>query len=92
MPLKDKGQVLVEYKFHEGVDEIGAKSTRPLMFFIPGLTGDRVRLYVANIMNEAYDRGFDVVMINHRGVGGVEVTTPKLYSGFSHDDCADVIE
>ena len=75
---------MVEFKFHEGVDEISdSKSKRPLMFFIPGLTGDRIRLYVANIMNEAYDRGFDVVLINHRGLGGAELKTPKLYSAFS---------
>ena len=83
---------MVEYKFHEAVDEIGDKSRRPLMFLVPGLTGDRLRLYVANIMNEAYDAGFDVVLVNHRGLGGAELKTPKLYSAFSHDDCADVIE
>lgn len=86
---------MVEYKFHEGTDELDStanKSTRPLMFLVPGLTGDRVRLYVANIMNEAYERGFDVVLINYRGLGGVELKTPKLYSAYSQDDCADVIE
>ena len=45
------------------------------MLLIPGFTGDKTKLYVANILNEAYDRGFDVILINHRGLGGIKITT-----------------
>ena len=62
------------------------------MFLVPGLTGDRIKLYVNNILNEAYNRGFDTILINHRGLGGAELKTPKLYCGGSYEDYADVID
>lgn len=82
--LKDGGQMCVAFKFHEAVDEIAEKkSKRPIMFLIPGYTGDKTKLYVANAMNTSYDKGFDVILINHRGLGGIQITTPKLYSAGS---------
>ena len=72
------------YKFHGPVDEIGEKkSKRPIMVLIPGFTGDKTKLYVATAMNISYERGYDVILINHRGLGGIKISTPKLYSACS---------
>ena len=39
-----------------------------------------------NAVKEAYVKGFDVIVINHRGLAGCPLTTPKLYHGGSTDD------
>lgn len=81
------------YKFHGPVDEIGdTKSKRPILFLIPGYTGDKTKLYVANAMNTSFQRGYDVILINHRGLGGIKISTPKLYSAASQQDAEEVID
>jgi len=40
----------------------------------------------------AYKKGFDVVVVNHRGLGGLKLTTPKLYSSIAIDDFSDAID
>lgn len=94
--MKDGGQVCISYKFHGPVDELEedgiGKVRPPIMFLIPGFTGDKTKNYVASAMNEAYNRGFDVILINHRGLGGIEITTPKLYSAGSQQDQIEVID
>jgi len=81
------------YKFHGPVDEIGEEnSKRPIMVLIPGFTGDKTKLYVATAMNVSYTRGYDVILINHRGLGGIKISTPKLYSACSQNDTSEAID
>ena len=59
---------------------------------MPGLTGDNTKGYVNSVVTAAYERGWDVVLINHRGLGGARLTTPRLYSASSWPDAGEAIE
>ena len=53
---------------------------------LPGLTATSMGVYIMNVVKEAYEKGFDVVVVNHRGLAGCPLSSPKLYHGGSTDD------
>lgn len=68
-------------------------SKRNLLVVVPGLTGDAQRIYVRNIVQNAYEKhNLDVVFINFRGLGGAKLLTPKLYTSYSYLDVEEAIE
>ena len=64
----------------------GDLSDRPILLICPGLTSSSYECYVQNLVHDAYKRDFDVVVINHRGLAGCALTSPRLYSGESTID------
>jgi len=46
-------------------------STNPLALVIPGVTGDATKLYMISTVREAFKNGYDVVVVNYRGLAGV---------------------
>jgi predicted alpha/beta-fold hydrolase len=92
--LSDKGQIYLEYKFHGPVDCLTSErqDKRPILCVLPGLTGDNTKLYVHKVIDTAYNLNFDVILINHRGLGGAPLTTPRLYSASSWQDSIDAVE
>lgn len=46
-------------------------SNKPLLAVIPGVTGDASKLYMISIIQESFKNGYDVVVINYRGLAGV---------------------
>ena len=56
------------------------------MFVCPGLTSDSQTGYVRNIVISAKERGYDVIVINYRGLGDAKLETPRLYSCYSYQD------
>jgi predicted alpha/beta-fold hydrolase len=53
---------------------------------MPGLTSTSDCIYVQNFVDDAYQRGSDVVVVNHRGLAGCDLSTPSLYSYNNTDD------
>ena len=41
---------------------------------------------MTDIMSSAYEREFDIICFNYRGLAECPVTTPKLYTAESVDD------
>jgi len=68
------------------------KSDRPLLVFVPGLTSHSLTPYVVHIVESFYNRGFDVAVINYRGLAGAKLNTPRLYTANATDDVREPIK
>ena len=71
--FKDGGKILINY-YGKGFKQ--GKKEAPLLFLIPGLTSTDETGYIKNTIMAANDKGYDVVLINYRGLGGCELATP----------------
>lgn len=58
----------------------------PLVVVVPGLTSNGHTSYVKDIVRQSEANGFEAVVINYRGLAGVELATPKLYNSMAVDD------
>lgn len=47
--------------------------------------------YVQNIVEKSVKEGFEVAVINHRGLGGANLATPKMYCQNSHTDLLEAM-
>ena len=63
-----------------------------MMFVLPGLTSHSQTPYVINMAKDAYKRGYDVCVINYRGLAGAKLVTPKLYTVMSYLDVEEPIK
>ncbi|GAB2224030.1 hypothetical protein Drorol1_Dr00004776 [Drosera rotundifolia] len=63
----------------------------PIMVVIPGLTSDSASSYIKHLAyNSAKDK-WNVVVVNHRGLGGVSVTTDWFYNAGWTEDVREVV-
>jgi predicted alpha/beta-fold hydrolase len=46
-------------------------SSRPLIAIVPGVTGDINKLYMISLIKASIINGYDIVVINYRGMAGV---------------------
>ena len=60
------------------------KRSNPIIVIIPGLTGDATKLYIQAVTRDCLRNGFDIALINFRGVGGVPVTIPEIFSAVTN--------
>ncbi|XP_046959651.1 phospholipase ABHD3 [Vanessa cardui] len=88
--LSDGGQVALDWAEIEEETEDG--SPRPVMLVLPGLTGGSQADYVRCLVAAARQLGAHCVVFNNRGLGGLPLTTPRLYCAVSHADLAEVVE
>lgn len=58
----------------------------PLLFVVPGLTSTGYTSYVKEIVKQSEQHGYETVVINYRGLCGVELATPKLYYSMAVND------
>ena len=93
LKLSDGGQIMVEYKFVDAIDSLSENvKMRPIVLIVPGITGCNDRGYVACTINEAIKRNMNVVFINHRGLSGAPLLTPKLFSAGSWTDAEQAVQ
>ncbi|XP_076897372.1 uncharacterized protein LOC143550643 [Bidens hawaiensis] len=58
----------------------------PIVIVIPGLTSDSSSAYLKHLAYSTAKRGWNVVVCNHRGLGGISVTSDCFYNaGWTHD-------
>ncbi|KAI8550823.1 hypothetical protein RHMOL_Rhmol06G0137400 [Rhododendron molle] len=79
----------------EGVyrnSSIAKDDTTPIMVVIPGLTSDSASAYLKHLAFNTAKRGWNVVVSNHRGLGGVSVTSDCFYNAGWTEDTRDVID
>ncbi|GAA0143581.1 serine protease [Lithospermum erythrorhizon] len=62
----------------------------PIMAVIPGLTSDSASPYLQQLAFCSAKRGWDVVIINHRGLGGISITSDCFYNAGWTEDVRDV--
>ncbi len=59
---------------------------------MPGLGSNSNDIYIVNLVNEGYKRGYLPVVINYRGASGVNLTSPIFYCQGSLDDLGEPLK
>ncbi|GFQ04524.1 embryogenesis-associated protein emb8 [Phtheirospermum japonicum] len=72
--------------------EVKQDDKNPLMIIVPGLTSDSNSAYINHLAFNMGKRGWNVVVSNHRGLGGVPITSDCFYNAGWTDDIRKVIE
>ncbi|XP_047038549.1 phospholipase ABHD3 [Helicoverpa zea] len=82
--LSDGGQVALDW-----VESAGP--ARAVLLVLPGLTGCADADYVRCLAAAAARLRARCVVFNNRGLGGLPLTTPRLYCAVSHSDLAEAV-
>ena len=82
--LSDGGQVALDWVAEPA-------GTRAVLLVLPGLTGCADADYVRCLAAAAARLRARCVVFNNRGLGGLPLTTPRLYCAVSHSDLAEVV-
>ncbi|XP_059050779.1 phospholipase ABHD3 [Achroia grisella] len=85
--LSDGGQVALDWA-EPGPAGGGAA---PVLLVLPGLTGGADADYARCLVAAAAALGARCVVFSNRGLGGLPLTTPRLYCALSHADLAEVV-
>ncbi|CAI0439468.1 unnamed protein product, partial [Linum tenue] len=64
----------------------------PIVIVIPGLTSDSVAPYIKHLVFKLAKQGWNVVVSNHRGLGGVEITSDRFYNAGWTEDSRRIID
>ncbi|XP_060652117.1 phospholipase ABHD3 isoform X1 [Drosophila nasuta] len=86
LSLKDGGEVALDW-MEEGCDE-----SAPCVLILPGLTGESQAEYIKCLVFAAQQAGMRVVVFNNRGLGGIELKTPRLYCAANCEDLCEVVQ
>ncbi|KAF8112878.1 hypothetical protein N665_0059s0016 [Sinapis alba] len=71
--------------------EITKHDTTPIAVVVPGLTSDSSSAYLKHLAYNTAKSGWNVVISNHRGLGGVSVTSDRFYNAGWTEDIRVVI-
>ncbi|EAT32449.1 AAEL010695-PA [Aedes aegypti] len=85
LTLKDGGEVALDWL------ETDCDSESPLIIILPGLTGESQAEYIKCLVMAANRTGIRTVVFNNRGLGGIELKTPRLYCASNSEDLSEVI-
>lgn len=83
--LSDGGQVALDWV------ECTVEEPKAVLLILPGLTGSADADYVRCLAAAASALEARCVVFNNRGLGGLPLTTPRLYCAVSHNDLAEVV-
>ncbi|XP_007041252.2 PREDICTED: embryogenesis-associated protein EMB8 [Theobroma cacao] len=64
----------------------------PIMIVIPGLTSDSASAYVKHLAFNMARQGWSVLVSNHRGLGGVSLTSDCFYNAGWTEDVRKIID
>ncbi|EDW01536.1 phospholipase ABHD3 isoform X2 [Drosophila grimshawi] len=85
LSLKDGGEVALDW-MEDGCDE-----DAPCVIILPGLTGESQAEYIKCLVFAAQQAAMRVVVFNNRGLGGIELKTPRLYCAANCEDLCEVV-
>ncbi|CAG9132494.1 unnamed protein product [Plutella xylostella] len=85
LALADGGTVALDWL------EDAAPAPAPVLLLLPGLTGGAQADYARCLALAARRLGARCVVFNQRGLGGLPLTSPRLYCAVSHADLAEVV-
>ncbi|KAF0919322.1 hypothetical protein E2562_029172 [Oryza meyeriana var. granulata] len=66
-------------------------ASTPLVVIVPGLTSDSAAAYVKHLAYSMARKGCNTVVSNHRGLGGVSITSDRFYNAGWTEDLREVI-
>ncbi|XP_052155668.1 embryogenesis-associated protein EMB8-like [Oryza glaberrima] len=75
--------------FCDGV--ISRDDSTPLVVVIPGLTSDSTAAYVKHLVFSMASKGWNVVVGNHRGLGGISITSDCFYNAGWTEDFREIV-
>ncbi|KAG0453479.1 hypothetical protein HPP92_024783 [Vanilla planifolia] len=70
---------------------ISKDDANPIVVVVPGLTSDSSSAYVKHMAYKIAKHGWNVVIENHRGLGGVSITSDVFYNAGWTEDIREVI-
>lgn len=70
---------------------ISKNSSTPIVIVVPGLTSDSSAPYVKSLSLDSAKQGWNVVVCNHRGMGGISFTSSYFYNAGKTKDLRDVV-
>ncbi|KAH6802449.1 alpha/beta-Hydrolases superfamily protein [Perilla frutescens var. frutescens] len=73
-------------------DAVQKDDKNPIVIIVPGLTSASDSAYVKHLAFSMAKRGWNVVVSNHRGLGGVSITSDCFYNGGWTEDVRKVID
>ncbi|GER54964.1 alpha/beta hydrolase domain containing protein 1 [Striga asiatica] len=73
-------------------DAVQQDDKNPLIIVVPGLTSDSNSPYINHLAFNMAKHGWNVVVSNHRGLGGVPITSDNFYNGGWTEDVRKVID
>jgi len=85
--LRDGGQVALDY-LNSNETVTGKK---PIVLLLPGLTSSSQTSYVKTLCMAITKSGANVIVFNNRGIGGVPITSPRMFCAANIDDFVEVI-
>ncbi|KAK3230399.1 hypothetical protein Dsin_002280 [Dipteronia sinensis] len=97
--LSDGGIIALDWLMSSAVfggsfsmsNSISKDDTTPIVLVIPGLTSDSSSAYIKHLAFKIAKHGWNVVVSNHRGLGGVSVATDCFYNAGWTEDMREVI-
>ncbi|KAL0360123.1 UNVERIFIED_CONTAM: Embryogenesis-associated protein [Sesamum radiatum] len=95
----DGGTFALDWLMHSDVSEAAFQNNHamskddatPIVVMVPGLTSDSASPYMKHLVFYTAKQGWNVVVSNHRGLGGVSVTTDCFYNAGWTEDVREVI-
>ncbi|XP_017414762.1 embryogenesis-associated protein EMB8 isoform X3 [Vigna angularis] len=89
----DGGTIALDWLFSSHVsDNVGYEDESvPIVVVIPGLTSDSSSQYIKHLAYHTAKRGWNVVVCNHRGFGGVSITSDISYNAGLTEDVRAVV-
>ncbi|KAF3563284.1 hypothetical protein DY000_02015596 [Brassica cretica] len=97
----DGGTIALDWLMHsdvvEGISQVVNGSTpgndrTPIAIVVPGLTSDSTAAYIKHLAFRLAKEGWNVVVSNHRGLGGISLTSDCVYNAGWTEDLRKVID
>lgn len=77
----------------ELLEQDGQQSKRPIVLALHGLSGSSAEPYCRCLMNPLFNKEhFDCFVLNARGCGGVNITTPSLFCALWTEDVREAVK
>ncbi|KAM5562051.1 embryogenesis-associated protein EMB8 [Rosa sericea] len=97
--LSDGGTIALDWLLNSDVlgsnydttSAIPKDDIKPIVLAIPGLTSDSESPYIKHLAFNTAQKGWNVVVTNHRGLGGVSITSDCFYNAGWTEDLRAVI-
>lgn len=81
------------YMTKEEIDDLKSDDERPIFLILPGLSGSSGESYIRSLYYQlGKNELFDCFVLNARGCGNVNITTPQLFCGLWTRDVREIIE
>ena len=87
----DGGKTALDYVLPHANASLTELRELPLLFLVPGISGENYDYYLRNSVVKGIKYGYQVVVVNHRGAEGTKLHAPKLYNAGTSQDLREVV-